>query len=75
MSAFSRLPALAAFSLILTACSTVPEVSPSAPNSEHDASWLDVRDMPPPTGRAAPSVGVSPSAPRSVQDATTLQLR
>ncbi len=75
MNAFSRLLTVAAFATVLTACSSAPTVSPSAPDWEHDASWVDARDIPPGAGRGALGIGISPSAPRSAQDASTLRLR
>lgn len=75
MTAYRRLSALAAVSLILAAGPAAAAANPTAPESEQDASTVQIRDMAAPNGRNAPRSGISPIAPRSEQNATTVQLR
>lgn len=74
MNAFRKIPALVAVSLILAAGPAAAYgVNPSAPESEQDASTVQVRDMGQVNGQNAPRSGVSPTATRSEQNATTVQ--
>lgn len=75
MTAFVKFSALAAVSLMLAGPAAAYGVSPSAPDSEQNATTVQVRDMQARNGQSAPRSGASPIATRSEQNATTLQLR
>lgn len=76
MNAFRKIPTLIAVSVMLAAGPAAAYgISPTAPESEQNATTVQVRDMQQPNGQNAPRSGVNPTAPRSAQNATTLQVR
>lgn len=75
MTAFRKISALVALSLMVAAGPAAAYgVSPSAPDSEQDASTVQLQEVGHTNGGNAPRIGISPTATASEQNATTVQL-
>lgn len=75
MNAFRKTSALVALSLMVAAGPAAAYgVSPSATDSELDASTVHASEMGQTSDHDAPRIGVSPTAPASEFNATTVQI-